>query len=245
MIRATALRCALAGATLFLALASPSFAQGGIDLAWNDCGNNGLASRSFSCASNSGEDVLVGSAITGIDMPQLNAAYAVLDLSSDPFLSSWWQLDTGGCREGALTPGFDFSTGYSSCLDPWAGAANGGTIYGPQQGPLLSRIRIFCTTPTPTAVLGTEEYYFFRLTLSHVKATGNGSCGGCATKACLVLELIELSDPSLGPDHLTLNTPIFRQYVTWQGGQSNCPGVDQTPVPVRASTWGLVKSLYR
>lgn len=243
----TLLSRVLPGAFFLVLLSSPAFAQwpGGIDLSWGDCGLYGRSSRNFACDSNSGEEVLIGSALTLIDLPQLDAMYAVIDLQSNQaVVSSWWQLGAGGCRQGALTSSFDFTTVTTSCLDAWSGAASGGILYGPQPGGTnTARIRIFCTTTAPVSITAGDEYSFFKLSLSHTKTTGTGSCAGCGDAVCLRLGLIELSDPSIGV--MTLNSPLARTHVTWHNADIFCPPVDEPPVVTRSRTWGSVKGLYR
>ena len=49
-------------ATMALAGSAPvAHAQGGINIAWTDCGAAGQIDRAFACTSNSGTNVMVGS----------------------------------------------------------------------------------------------------------------------------------------------------------------------------------------
>lgn len=247
MILAALLRRASPGILLVVAFCSPAFAQGGINLSWNDCGSFGVFARSFACDTNSGQEVLFGSAVSGVDLPQVNAMYAVIDLQTNQAaLSNWWYLGAGGCRQGALAADFSFAPAMVNCFDPWNGAASGGTTYEARfQGTNQARIRVFCTIAT-TAINGIDEYYLFKLALSHDRSTGTGSCGGCANAACIELRLIQLSDARLGD--LTFVNPLLRHFVQFQPPfGDNCPPVDQLPDPdaARNATWGAVKSLYR
>lgn len=220
--------------------------SGAINLAWNDCGVFGLANRTFACDTNAGTSTLIGSFIPMVDIPQFNGANGVVDVicSESASLPSWWMLQPGGCRAGALTAGFDFS-GLSSCLDPWAGTAIGGVNFTPGEPvPNRGRIRTSAAMPGSTPLIANEEYYFVALSISRDHSTGTGACDGCTTRACFLFQLMQPTVVGGDPQPVWM-APAVSNITYWQGTSGSCPGYNEPPVPVRAKTWGSVKSMYR
>jgi len=245
----------LAAAAVTTLVSASAYAQGGINLSWTECGAAGGAAKTFLCNSNTTTaSVLVASAIPPVAMPQLNGCAGVLDLQTNqPVLSQWWHTESGGCRAGAITASFDFTTpNFTNCSDPWVGAGAGGASVTPGfNGPNRDRIRavgaipgstsIDPTTPSPGAGL-TGEYYIFQIKISNVK-TVNSVCTGCLDGACIALNSVQLTQPA-GVGDYTLTNPITRAFVTWQAGGGiggQCPAA----VPTQNTTWGQVKSIYR
>ncbi len=243
MTLAPAFRRALLAAIAILPFASRAFAQGGINLSWSDCGSFGQAIRVFSCDSNIGQQVLVASAVPGVDLPQLVGMESEIIVATglgDPALSAWWQLASGGCRPVAISTSFDFTSNGSSCLDPWNGQAQGAMLYEQNYGGAnRARIRTICALSGTTAVDATDEYDLFHVTITNAKSTGSGACAGCGQMACLLLNSIKLDRP-VGVGDVFLTAPLFRNFVIWQPVAGTCFGD-----PVRRTTWGSVKSLYR
>jgi hypothetical protein len=227
----------------FLATASTAHAQGGINLSWNDCGSFGTLNRTFACNTNIGSHTMVGSVVSGIAMPQLNGQSSVLDMvSTRPTLSPWWQIGATGCRpSSAMSADFDFVSMFN-CLDPWGGQALGGLNYQPGFGsPNRARIRTVCAIPGSTAITGSDEYYAFKIIFTNTQTTGTGSCPGCTDPVCFLFNSIMLTQPAWVGDY-TITTPISRNIVTWQSANMmQCYPFD----PVRNTTWGSVKTLYR
>jgi len=94
------------------------------------------------------------------------------------------------------------------------------------------------------ALVAGTRYYGLKFLIDNARSVFPGECAGCQTPACLVLNRVELlrefgSIPSSvaleapGPDEANL--------ATWRSGA----GASCAAVPVRARTWGQVKSLYR
>jgi len=238
----------MAGALLALTVGVAS-AQSGINLSWNDCGTFGLLQKNFACNSNTAAShVMYASAITGVDMPQLNGQAGGLDMQTNQAsLSNWWQFNTGGCRFNSpsyLSANFDFTSASGNCFDPWLGGAAGGISFTPGfNGPNRARIRTVCAIPGSTAIDGVSEYYFFKVGIGNARTTGLGSCAGCLDGACIVLNSIQVTQPA-GVGDYTLTLPITRNYIQWQAG-GNIGGECPAATPTRSATWGSVKSLYR
>jgi hypothetical protein len=248
LLRRTRSLLAAAALTLAASNAHAQFEKGFMNLSWDDCGTFGTMQRNFACNTNSGSNTMYASGVLEVAMPQLNGAASVLDMQTNqPALSNWWKIGGAGtapnCRPGSvMTADFNF-LGNVNCLDPWAGAAIGGISFSQGfGGPNRARIRTVCAIAGSTPAVPDIEYYFFKVTFTNARTTGTGSCAGCEDGACIVLSSINLTQP-VGAGNHTLDTPLTRQYVVWQGGDVNggCPGA----TPARTATWGAVKSLYR
>ena len=236
----------ITGALLALT-ASMAFA-GGVNLSWNDCGTFGVIQRNFACNSNNGANTMIASAITGQQMDQLNGQAGVLDLQTNQAaLSAWWLLGAApNCRLGStMSADFNFLSNLN-CLDPWVGVAAGGISYtAGLGGPNKARIRTVCAIPGSTPINGLDEYYFFKVTFTNAKSTGNGSCAGCTDGACIVLNSIQVTQPA-GVGDFTISSPISRNWIHWQIGATAIGGAGcPLAVPAQNRTWGSVKSLYR
>jgi hypothetical protein len=244
----------IAGALLCLGVSLAS--AGGINLSWNDCGTTGQGAQTFACNTNTGAPhIMVGSAVSPVDIPAMVAMAAVLDLQTNQAaLSPWWNFDPSnppastGCRSGppsALSASFDFTTGPFACNDIWGGVASGGSNYQSQFGSAnRGRIRLVCAVAAPVGVDNVTENYYFKVTFNNSKSTGTGNCAGCQDGACIVFNSIELDqNPGLG--NTEISNPLNSQFVTWQSGGGNVTGGCPAATPTRNSTWGSVKSLYR
>ena len=225
-------------------------------LRWDDCGVSGTALETFACDTNTGVNELVVSftlsaprSLTGIE-----AMMEVLYPSTGP-LPSWW--DVPACRSSSVF-GVTVASGFAGCVSPWAPSAAGGAIFEPTFfGPTIGRLRAAVGVPPVDSASLTAgvEYGALRITISHAKTSGAGSCPGCAQPAGIYLRTIECykaSDPlplvifpTVPDDH--------RYFVGWQ-----CEGTPQFDhalvtgwtftscnVATKRPTWGAVKSFYR
>lgn len=225
-----------------------AFAQGGMNLSWNDCGASGAELRFFACDTNTGNSTLYVSATAPAPMPQLNGVSIVIDVMTDAAaISPWWQLGTGGCRSGTLTPALDF-TSEVSCADPWTSHAAGGVQWtsgfnGPNRPRLRGVAAIAGSTSAPDG-----EMYLFAFRFSNLKSTGAGSCDGCMDKMLFILSSVQMTQPAGAGDY-TITSPLQRQTASWR-----CTGFDplhggpptfSCTTPVKQPSWGAIKSLYR
>lgn len=247
-------RMLLMGAPLLvLALAVTAAEAGGINLSWSNCGTLGTANRSFACNTNStaAPSTLVISYMPPPGITSLVRMEAVLDLqSASSTLPPWWSFrSAGSCRQTALSATADFTT-VSGCADYWQGGATGAvpayTTPSPRPGagPNTARIWIYFALPTMDAgpVNSQLEYYGARITINNMKTIGTPSCAGCLDPVCIVLNEVQLAQDFALPG-VRLQTPIQRNWVTWQGGivAGGCPAA----TPARNHTWGAVKAMYR
>jgi hypothetical protein len=233
--------CALLGA-------ATARAQGGINLSWDDCGASGTANQSFACDTNADSSVMVASFVVDVGGPCFVGTNAVFDLQvAGGSLPDWWQLkNPGTCRQKSLRALGPWQRGVS-CLDPAAfcGGTPGVASYsigfgGPNRARILTSYSVACTACLETAA-GIESFAI-ELVIRHDKTSGSGSCDGCLMAACIVLNSIGVYASNPTPwDHLELSKPLQRSYITWQGGDGDCPG----STPALNRTWGALKSVYR
>src|SRR5438876_2049103 len=92
---------------LVLAMFAPGAqAAAGLNLRWNACfGDAGVSNRASACATNVGNNQLVGSFVTGVEFPQVDGIQIYIDLAtSSSSLPAWWQFkNTGSCRATSLS----------------------------------------------------------------------------------------------------------------------------------------------
>jgi hypothetical protein len=234
----------MAGALVALTAGIAS-AQGGLNLAWNDCGAAGQSNRNIACTTNSGLNTLVASIVTGFDIPNLVSEESVMDLQTNQAaLSPWWLIGGTNCRAAtAVAASFDFTGGPFTCVDLWENAGFGGVNYlGPFEQPNRARIRTVYAINPGKAIDGVSEWYLFKVNINNSRSTGTGACAGCLDAACIVLNSVKMIQP-IGEGDYTIVNPLLSQSATWQGGVvgGGCPGA----TPTKSATWGSVKSLYR
>jgi hypothetical protein len=216
----------------------------------------------FACNSNVGSNVMTGSFVLGSGFVQAIGLEVVLDLASaSANLPPWWSLhNAGSCRPTSL--GVDLVADPSDvvCQDWSAGQAAGGlATYCTVTGPCLdhptssnvARIKIGSAV-APQAnqdLLAGTEYFAFHVSVNHAQTVGTGSCAGCETPVCIVLNSINIvREGGTAARQLTTPTAPGSSFVAWQGGGApivggvtGCPAATAT----RRSAWGAVKSLYR
>jgi hypothetical protein len=251
---------ALASIATALALGVGAARAGeGLHLTWNDCWNGtGVSSRTGGCTSNMGDQRLYLGFTLSQPVDQVLGTEAVVDLQDQTApLPDWWHFEPAdpglglpaGCRYGSLSASQDF-TGETGCTDPWR---NGGSalIQGyspgePRNNSAQARIKAVTILPSPLVVSldASHQYYALKLIIDNAKTVDFGSCTGCLTRVCLVLNSIRLkrSTGAPGGDVLLEGVEgVGSNWAMWQGAVAT----DCLAVPVRRSTWGQVKSLYR
>lgn len=230
----------------------------GLYLSWNDCASGGGASRLTSaCDTNAGSRRLYCAFRLPLPLDQVLGIEVVVDLQAEgATLPDWWHLEPAnpasgtppGCRYGSLSASQNF-TGETGCADFWhdAGSAvvQGYTPGDPPGGAARARIKaaVALSSPDVASLDDTRMYYGVKLVLDDAKTVDPGSCAGCFTNVCLVLNAvwIKRAPGAAGGDRL-LETPGSgnANWATWQGTTQDC-----VAVPVRRTTWGQLKSLYR
>jgi len=250
----------LAGASLFLA--RPALAQGDLRLGWNNCrADGGVANMSFACGTNTGTEVLVGSFVLPVDVPQAVALEAEIYVAGEPTYTvcdgpgcppmgaydvpPWWQFQTGGCRSTALSTSFNFTSepfaSSTHCMDVWYGNAFSGFAYDyPYLTTKSARLRVVGAVADPNAValVAGQEYYGFQVLIRHTKTVGTGFCDGCCTPMTILFGSGRVDQPS-GVGDIQLSASGYDFFTTWQSPATNCV------TPTRNRTWGGIKAMYR
>jgi len=232
---------------------SPAFAYGGVNFAWGtDCwSESSVQNRSFACDVNTGTELATASFAPSADLPDFNGIVAKVEICSvNAALPAWWQLwNAGACRSMLISASTDFlAVPAGSCPDPWHGLALGGiatyqtALFPPSSGPVpaynRALIKLAFALPAPEALAADVEYAGFHLAISHAKTVGDGACAGCSAPAALALAEIQLWGQT---QMQMLGNPLSNQFLGWNGGS----WWDCWPTPVRNSTWGQIKGMYR
>ena len=245
------MRFGLAIAGLFLIAVPAAAFDGQIYLSWDDCalGGAGTADLGTACLFDEGNSSLYCAFTLAQPIDDVVGVEVTVDLQhSQGSLPDWWRLQgKGDCRDQSLFASGDFST-ESVCTDPWRNLGAGVAIYTPglpRGQSSQARMRGFYAIQADSArVLDAGAmYYGLELLISNQRTAFPG-CAGCLQPACLVLNQVKLLRGAKSiPTEVTLETsgPAHANWVTWRGGS----GADCAAVPVRARTWGQIKSLYR
>ena len=231
--------------------AAPSRAAEGLYLTWDACAFEPQASpvRMFACDTN--QDTLRLHAAFTVAQPvdSVIGFEVVIDLQHEsPTLPDWWRFEGGGCRAGALRADVRFGN-VPGCADPWTdeGIASfpSYAVTEPRGGANQSRIKagVGVLPSDPRTLAADTPYHAVRLGIVANLTTGAGACAGCSGTACLVLNSIWIKRvPGAEGGDVFVSTPgpSNANWAIWQGTGASCAAV-----PVRRSTWGAVKSLYR
>ncbi len=233
-------RTPLLAALAFTFAFSAGASAAGFNLAWNDCGSFGTPAKIANCTNSGGANISIVSLIPGPGIDHFVAAEGVIDLqTSDSALSPWWQMQVGGCRQGALSASTAFGA-FTNCLVPWLGRELDAVDYSYPLfgGPNRARIRLVSAQPTADAgpLASGTEYYLFQVVINRQKTTGSGACAGCPQQ--VILELVELRITQTDPVPILVitqpNQPNSNRIV-WAGDAS---------VPVRNRAWAAIKAIY-
>jgi hypothetical protein len=217
--------------------------NGTINLSWDDCGEFGASTKSFTCDTNTGPPfMLVGSFVppTGID--QFIGIEAEIRIqSTTPSLPDWWKFGTGQCRGvGIMSVSFDFTSGPSNCVDVYQFMAAGGFAYDVEfMSPDRARFRAQCAIPMDQAVAldPTREYYAFKLFVTRLKTIGTGSCNGCTVPMNFWLEEIGLYEAPNVEITATLTQARHSTFVSWQGPSTGVvPALDRA-LAITGAQW--------
>jgi hypothetical protein len=244
---------------LGLTCASPAWA-GGTNFAWNQCLPEGGSERStFECSSNSGFDVAVASFMLDAPQAEFIGLEVFIDVATTPAtLPNWWQcFNPGTCRQTALAMDLDFdSSPNEHCLDVWSGLTGGGVAaYATSPtfdlAPNAARILIGAAMAFGQPLEANQEYYGFKLRISHASSTGPDACAGCTAGACLRLREVRAVEAD-GTSQI-LTSPITNNVIVWQCGTPTidannvlkCEGPENCTTPAHRTSWGQIKSLYR
>ncbi len=241
------------------AFASIASAQtAGNNLSWGDCGAAGTADLTNACSSNTGEVNLYFSTVADAGLTAVTGEQATLDvIFADTTVPAWWQaVSTGSCRGTSVS--VDYNQPGPTCNDyfnmvgfplggfgyDW-GASNTTPSYQ-WLGSLLNTARFRTVSAVSNLAAGPmtagTEYYIYHVKVNFLKTVGGDACAGCLTPACFQINWVLLTQPVGVGDHSISGTPSGgRDFATWQGGA----GANCATVPVKRTSWGQIKSLYR
>ena len=231
---------------LLCSFAASTASAAGLAIAWQQClGDGGTQNRNFACDTNEGSNVLVGSFSLDAALLQVNGNELVVDLcTSTPSLPDWWRFrNAGTCRQAALSIAAHDGIG---CPDMFVGQASM-NIAAYQIGIRgANNARILSVNAVQEAHVvdldPSTQYGIARWTITNIKTVGTGACAGCQQPGCIVFNSANITTMgNTNNTRLTSEMGPGYNYVTWRGGNYNCPFV----VPTRTTTWSSVKSLYR
>ena len=256
------LRRVVAMLLLLGAWASRSQAAQGLNLAWGTCFGEGPAVQNvvFACDTNAGKDRLTGSFVLAATIPTASGVESTVEVfSASNSLPAWWQFrNPGSCRRLSLIANGSVDPDWQHCVD-WAVSGAGVLpLYCTAEspcgvGPIAAnqgRVLVVGAVTQEEAVdlPPAQEFFAFNLVIDHANTAGSAACGGCSIPACILLSSIAVESTTLA--RYVIDTPTVQgsNVVTWQGGSipvtratAGCPAA----TPLRNSTWGSLKSLYR
>ena len=233
--------------------AASSALAGGLNLAWNNCASEGgVSNRVGACAANTGSNSLTGSFVPNANITGVTGIEIVIDLIAGDGVSvlpAWWEVSgVGNCRAGALSMNATVNAANTICND-WAsgGGAGGLAAYDPSgtiasvNQPAHRRIKggIAVAAASAADLFAVNEYFAFNALINNSKSVGVGSCAGCTTPVCIVLNSINVVPGTNPSQFIGSGTSATSNFATWQGVGPSC-----ALVPTKNATWGQVKALY-
>ena len=242
---------------LVLALCLPlllaaSSASAGIDLTWNGCSPGaGVKTLDFTCSDPGFQAYLVGSFNLPADMDSFSSLEVLIDVSAETgALPDFWDFSAvpPGCNaSGGMTRQLALPMG-CGLVDPWGadGSEGDGTyVYlsdylgNPQRARLL--MSLFRVSLDPIDLAAGADYFGFSLLVSTANATeAGGSCAGCPSGVVFVWNWAKIMSETRPELEVIAEGPAGRCVRANGATTTTCDAV-----PVRRSTWGMLKSLYR
>jgi len=235
-------------AALLVALSATAAMAAGVSVSWgNKCwADGGVSSLTWACNSNTNTGIRMTCSFQPAEDKTnfVGVGIYMEGATNDPgtLCPDWWKLGTGECRAAAVSVSADASVLPGACMDPWTSAGGGGGGFGLYTDDTYrAHMNAFWAIADITPVLAADETFAIQFRVTAAKTVGTGLCAGCTTPFTWALNYIQVSY-SDGPEEF-LGTPIpgGNQCLRWQNGTALC----DRPIPVRNSTWGQVKSLYR
>jgi hypothetical protein len=226
-------------------------AQGEVFLTWYECGPSGAHDQVTACLTNEGSTPLYASFALANPIDDVVGIQITIDIqSSEDPMPSWWVMQgQGECRDGSIHVAGGFTAEEGECVDPWRQLGGGEVLYdvgvAPRSSSQARMVGLWAIRADSARTLtpGTM-YHGLKFLIDNARSVFPNECSGCQSPACFVLNRIELlrgfgaTPPSVA---LETSGPLAANRATWRGGA----GASCEAVPVRARTWGQVKSLYR
>jgi len=224
-------------------------AADGVNLSWNRCTTGGAANGLNYNDPNDGAQGLKlfqSSARLGVAIPDFNAQTSVFDLGFDVPVPTFWGTVSGGCNNNALLAANPSTSNVASpnttvCpTNLFTAAVSAGGFGVGFPSPNRMRLTVDWATGTAGATVANQLYGMVAMSMDMDSEFNNG-CAGSTVPACIVLNSVEMNGIVQPAEKYLIQTQDVRNYITFNGGSSNCPGA----TPSHNSTWGQVKSLYR
>ncbi len=223
-----------------------SAAAPGVNLSWSRCATTtASADKAYLCDGAYAALMRIqGTFRPSLSLDAFAGIHAVVRWQFAESVPDYWRFDQGGCVAGYLTlanPSSSTPCTTPTIFDP---AYSAGGMLAEFVPPDQMRLTVdwFTGATVPPHLTAGLLYPAF-LVGYDVDFGVNEWCLGCEQPACIVLDKVEVWGFDATP-HEVITTPDVRRWVTWQGGGiagAVCPAA----VPVRNSTWGAVKRLYR
>ena len=239
---------ALLLAMLAAAWAPPAArAAAGLSLGWGDCraGGSGTDIQRFGCASSFVELPLFPAFVLAATVDSVISMELVIDVDvAADSLPAWWRTDQGQCREGGWSADTEAP---STCVDAWntfGVASFQGWIAGTPGSSIRHGRLLVAAAAVPGTLVKLDADVLYTACRVVLRTINTPTCAGCEIPACLVFNsLLIRRAPGSSVEEIPLFAPESPglTFVHWQDG----PGADCQSVPVRRSTWGAVKALYR
>jgi len=242
------------------------------DLTWNrPAGTPGAETQlTFDCANSDA----VHSAYVVFDVPATLPDVIALEFSvgmanqgrivagTHEAFEPFWHFETAGCNEGAIGVSDELPAGVSGLADPWAHGSQGyayiaALVYAAAD-PGMMRVDVRIDRTSPVSLASGTEYFGGRLDWFVTCAT---VCSGCGHPVAIVLDDVRLVLQGGDVVHVQANglgcisanggdCSITGPRLAFESGERFGVPVHSgaaacQPVPVRGSTWGSLKTLYR
>jgi hypothetical protein len=255
-MKTTLVACALLG------FAAVPAAAGSLNFNWNtskQCPTVETHNWNFDCDNNDTVMYMVASFTPNIAVVGFNAMDARIDGQTVGAIPAWWQAyNPGSCREAAFTPGVIDVNPTAPCSGTattrlWTNQTLGGLgawIYD-SSSRLHFIVGVGMDPPRATNLSTAKQYNAFHIAVAttntiHVAPDpAHGidevlACDGCCRGMTLVLTQIGLYGSGAADQLYYGMTPYETETITYQGG-----GAGRCTVPVRNTTWGQLKGMYR
>ncbi len=235
---------------LSVGVASAQVTTPGLYLGWDHCvGDGGVLNKTFACTATTDGNTMVLSWVPTQSVPLFSSAEVWVDISfRSGVLPAWWGNACAGRINSWLSCNVSRPGGAINCADSWTENAMSGIADYRQNLPWASQLDAAGALPMGDEKLvdAGREYFLLNIRFSNAKARVVDGCLGCLIPACIDFSRLQYYQPDpepvvtvFGSQHAT------RHLISWQypsDSQTNCL---QAAEPVRNTTWGAVKSLYR
>jgi len=219
----------------------------GVNLSWSGCAVDvASAQRCFTCDGKAGAPfVLQGTFRPANSIPDFAATSTIVDVQFDQGgsqIPDFWKMAPGDCDAQAISMVDPVTTGGCALPNIFTPGATGGGVgvSYPTAYRLRFRFDWAVSDAASQPLTAGQLYPAFAAPIDADLGVANG-CAGCATSASIQIVQIEVFGYASG-EHETIAAQDQRSNVLWQAAPTGPPC---TTTPVRNTTWGAVKALYR